>query len=329
MSSARAIVVSGIGKRNALLALLGAECAVRGIDVVGCDAIEWPPARIAVTEFKRVPPAREPSFALAYADMLKRSAASAFLTLIDPEIVPLGEMEVAGATEGALFLHPVSTTARICEDKYRFFEVMKDAGISTIPTFLGPPEVGPFIRKDRSGSAGSGFQIYQVSPGPDALGSQIEAGRYVYQPFCHGRHHCVDAYFSIRDGALRGFCAKEVLVKSNGESYLLESVDRERFRPIIEAIAEVLPMRGIVNFDIYDDDGVLAVMEVNCRIGGNYPASHAFGCNLLAQLLDESFEGVAASMNTDVRAGQKVAKYFAFSPPFDSDGRGPSSAHTP
>src|SRR5690606_2307770 len=143
---------------------------------------------------------------------------------------------------------------------------------------------------------------------------------------------CVDAYFSIASGRLIDLCAKEVLNKANGESYLLRSVAAERFVEIVTAVAEAIPLRGIVNLDIYDD-GELRVMEVNCRVGGNYPASHAFGCNLLRRLVDGVADGDTADrldMST-VSLGAHVAKYFEFSPAFAlpddngerSDGAGP------
>lgn len=80
-------------------------------------------------------------------------------------------------------------------------------------------------------------------------------------------------------------------------------------------------MRGIVNFDIYDEAGELRVMEVNCRIGGNYPASHAFGCNLLRHLFAEIFDdGDVRLSSSSYKVGQRIAKYFEFSSPFKLGG---------
>lgn len=143
MTHGRAILVSGIGKRNALLSLLNAEARAYGARIVGCDAMEWPPARLAVEQFRTVPTAREVSFLPDYAGLLAHEKVAAYLTLIDPEIIPLGELEAAGKAAGARFAHPVPATAAVGEDKYRFFEVMQANGIGTIPTFLRPPTKAP------------------------------------------------------------------------------------------------------------------------------------------------------------------------------------------
>ncbi|KJV43328.1 hypothetical protein VH88_01130 [Brevundimonas sp. KM4] len=236
------------------------------------------------------------------------------MTLIDPEIVSLGEIE---GEADALYLHPAASTAAICEDKYHFFETMRANGIATIPTSLTPLNQTPFIRKDRTGSAASGFKVYSETTDTETVRQNARDPRYIYQPFCSGRHYCIDAYFSIRDARLIDLCVKEVLAKANGESYLLRSVPRDRFIGMLDAVATVLPMRGIVNFDIYDEDGELKIMEVNCRIGGNYPASHAFGVNLLRPMLTEvcgrhlPSDGVRANYAAD----QVIAKYIGFSVP--------------
>lgn len=322
MGDTKTIVVSGIGKRNALLLLLGEECARQGGRLVGCDAVAWPPARLAVENFTTVPAARDADFRPAYGRMLTDNQAAAYLTLIDPEIVVLGEMEERGEAAGARFLHPVPSVARICEDKYVFSTFLEDASIASIPTSLSPQDLYPFIRKDRCGSAASGFRVFRNRDEFSIYAAESGAGNYIYQPFCTGTHFCIDAYFSIRTGRLADFCAKEVAVKSNGESFLLRAVDRAPFVELLERIAEVLPLRGIVNLDVYDEGGQLKVMEINCRIGGNYPASHRFGCNLLRPMLRDVFSTDAEAVDySTYGVGQMIAKYFEFSMPFHGSDR--------
>ena len=267
-----------------------------------------------------------------YLEILEEERAVGCMTLIDPEIPVLGQLEQAVYERDARVLHPERTSALLCEDKMSFFETMERAGVPAVPTQLSPLDAPPFIRKHRTGSAASGFHVFRDGDDPLLTAGRHEPAEYVYQPFCTGQHLCVDAYFSIASGRLIDLCAKEVLNKANGESYLLRSVAADRFVEIVTAVAEAIPLRGIVNLDIYDD-GELRVMEVNCRVGGNYPASHAFGCNLLRRLVDGVADGDTVDrldMST-VSLGVHVAKYFEFSPAFSlpddngerSDGAGP------
>jgi predicted ATP-grasp superfamily ATP-dependent carboligase len=257
--------------------------------------------------------AGEDDFARRYAEVLAQHDAAGFLTLIDPEITVLGELTSREVLGNAVFLHPALEAARVCEDKYAFNERMDAHGIRHVPTSLTIPESYPYIRKDRRGSGASGFHVVDT---PDDVGES--QGDLVFQPFHGGQHHCIDAYFSIHSGTLVDCCAKEVLAKHEGESYLLRSVSRAPFVELVRQVGKALPMRGIVNLDVYDDGSGPTVMEVNCRIGGNYPAAHAFGTNLMSHVVSELLDGAPVEESfSDYVEGAYVSKYIGFSEPYD------------
>ena len=94
----------------------------------------------------------------------------------------------------------------------------------------------------------------------------------------------------------------------------MRSVDPGFVRGVLGAIEARFPMRGIVNLDIYRFDDAVAVMEINCRVGGNYPAAQAFGVNLLRPLVREIVSGEAqVRAPSPYRPGVFVSKYFGFS----------------
>lgn len=322
----RRMLISGIGKRNHVLRLLADECALNGVELIGCDASTLAPARAELIRFEQLPLVNEPDFGQRFSKLLAQHEVAGFLTLIDPEITVLGELSAQGQIGDATFLHPPIETADVCEDKFAFFEWMQAHDISTVPTSLSPPTTYPYIRKDRRGSRGSGFRVFDSAEA--ALGAVEDQGsESIYQPFHAGKHYCVDAYFSVHSGQLVDLCAKEVLAKQDGESYLLKSVKRDPFTEMLREIGRDLPMRGIVNFDIYDDGSGPTLMEINCRIGGNYPVAHAVGTNLLAHLLREMVDGVTVSASfSDYTEGAYVSKYIGFSDPYGHIWRGADQA---
>jgi len=317
MKSRKSIFVSGIGKRNALMKLLKKEAASHDVGIAGADAQIFPPAKCEVDVFYQLPKASEKNFIDAYAGMLKEANAHGHLTLVDPEIPILGDMEDSHLTGFSRLLHPSGPSARLCEDKLAFALKMEQNSISSIPTFLAPISTGRFICKDRKGSAASGFHVFDSIKDFQKNQPIKKEADLIFQPYCSGVHHCVDAYFALADGRLIDGCVKRVLNKANGESYLLESVAPTRFMEFINTISKVVPLRGIVNFDIYESGGELSVMEINCRIGGNYPASHAFGCNLLGHLFKEVFyaDWISQPRFSEYRVGQYIAKYLEFTSP--------------
>jgi len=316
MMTKKNILVSGIGKRNALISLFQNEQNRFNVNIIGADASMLPPAKLTVESFVQLPRADEENFKGKFINLLRGKDIDAHFTLIDPEIPLLGEIEEEFDDIKSRFLHPPTNTSLLCEDKFTFAIEMKSAGVSVFNTSLSPLKEYPFIRKDRRGSAASGLKIYD-SPDDSVSISKTE-GEYIYQPFCEGNHYCIDAYFSINNGELIDFCAKQVIEKSKGESFLLKTVSRNDFTDLLNQISSIIPLRGIVNFDFLDDKGTMRLLEINCRIGGNYPASHGFGCNLIQHCMDELFHNPNPIIKlSSYKDNQVIAKYFDFTAPIE------------
>jgi hypothetical protein len=306
------LLISGIGKRNALLRLLKLECDAANIRLWGADAKALPPARLETTNFAVLPLAQDIEFTAAYTSLLKKTQAKSAFTLVDPEIPLIGDVENELGSANFCTLHPVAGSARLCEDKFEFAHKARQGGIDVFDTSLAPLKSFPQICKDRQGSAASGFKILQTQ---NDLNELPKHG-LIYQSYCGGDHYCVDAYFSHRKGELIDLCVKRVLDKHRGESFLLEAMPHGRFVDILRAVSSVIPLRGIVNFDFLEDNGTMRMLEINCRIGGNYPASHAFGCNFIKLGLHDIFgEADITPRFSKYKQGLIVAKYFDFSPP--------------
>ena len=308
------LIISGIGKRNFLIKIIKAQALNLNIQLVGCDSDSYPPARIEFEYFHKIRRAMEAGFIDSYLDVFDEEESVASITLIDTEIPVLGRIHRPGKVR---VFHPNTQTALLCEDKYEFFKSARVNGISTLDTFTVPLSKYPFICKDRKGSAASGFSIIESE---DDLKNLNLNRDLIFQPYCAGRHFCVDAYISFYSGELIDICIKEVLSKSKGESYLLKSINSDAVIDFVKNICRWLPLKGIINFDIYEDDNKLMLMEVNCRIGGNYPASHAFGCNLIKPFLEEVISAEASVPKLSIySSNQIIAKYFSFSSPIIDD----------
>ena len=305
--------VFGIGKRNFLLELLKKECEDTNIALNGYDASPYCPAAQAIQpNFYVVPTVKSLGYLDIVEDLLRKNNSIGHLSIIDPEILPLATLEQKGGANSQL-LNAKLSTAVLCEDKFALYEFLNHSGIAVLPTSTSPIFSYPHICKDRFGSCASGFKVIQTESDVIAVNEKAE---FIYQSYCNGEHYCVDAYFSILTGKLIDLCVKQVLLKTNGESYTLRSISPRRFIDTLEQVAEVLPMRGIVNFDIYDQDDRLIVMDINCRIGGNYPASHLFGCNLLKPMIAELTSKTAVlTHHTKYLENKTISKYLAFTLP--------------
>ena len=309
------LVISGIGKRNKLLSLLQHECKERKINLLGLDAILAPPAKYELDYFSQVPKASDRLFLREYNKLAAGSIGC--LTIVDPEIIPLSIAYERGEFGDSIFLHPDYFTCSMCEDKLEFSKYLNSNGKYALPASAGPDFPYPMVVKDRRGSCSSGFAVISDSAVlAKTLASPNFSSDAIFQPFCDGIHYCIDAYFSLNSHRLVDICAKRVQSKCRGESYVLTTVNANRFVDFINDLAVLFVFSGIINFDIYDWDGFLYVMEINPRIGGNYPVSHLVGVNLIAKMLDELTSCVDYSNGlflSDYQSGQTYIKYFDFS----------------
>lgn len=311
----RYFVISGIGKRNKLLSLFRHECSIRDIKLLGLDASLVPPAKYQLECFSQVPLASDNLFIAEYNRLASNSLGC--LTIVDPEIVPLSLAAEIGGLGDSIFLHPSYHACKTCEDKLAFFEFANYNGIRAIPSSVKPDFAYPMVVKDRAGSCSSGFAVIPDSVAlADIVANKSCSPGIIYQPFCDGIHYCIDAYFSLNSHQLVDLCVKLVENKQRGESYVLTTVKADRFIDLLNDLAAIFVFSGIVNFDIYDWMGALHVMEVNCRIGGNYPVSHLVGVNLIAKMLDELTSSADYSNGfclSNYQSGLTCVKYFDFS----------------
>ena len=309
------LVISGIGKRNKLISLFRHEFNIRVVKLMGLDASLVPPAKYQLDCFFQVPLASDHLFIAEYNRLASNSLGC--LTIVDPEIVPLSLAVERGDLGDSIFLHPGYHTCKTCEDKLAFFEFMDYNGMCAIPSSANPDFAYPMVVKDRAGSCSSGFAVIPDSVVlADIVANKNSSSGIIYQPFCDGIHYCIDAYFSLKSHQLVDLCVKLVESKQRGESYVFTTVNADRFIDLLSDLAAIFVFSGIVNFDIYDWMGCLHVMEVNCRIGGNYPVSHLVGVNLIAKMLDELTSSADYSNGpclSNYQSGLTCVKYFDFS----------------
>ncbi len=281
MAKNKSIIVFGIGRRNHLIELIKDECHKRNIDLIGCDASPYAAARSIVDGFYQVPYASDASYLTACESLVRRLTPLMYLTIIDPEVSALGQITTGNPNLTSIYGNTEMKSALLCEDKLNFYKYLKSRNVSVVETSETPVFNIPFIEKDRKGSCGSNFVIHK----DNANIAQIE-GR-IFQPLINGQHYCIDAYFDLFSGELIELCAKEVIEKRNGETYVAKIVNRDQFTDLIQSASNAISFKGIVNFDIWKHQDELIIMEINARIGGNYPMSHMTGCNLVGLLLDQ------------------------------------------
>ena len=197
-------------------------------------------------------------------------------------IIPLTDVEVdvmmdATLEQGILCLSS-SNTIGICRDKYKLYQVLEERGIPClIPTELFSPRCVedysyPMVLKPRNGRSSQGLHYVKNRKELDFLCESEHLDDFVVQPKIEGRIVTVDIL--RQDDFFMATPRVELLRTLNGAGTSVKVFWDKAIVEMSRKIAEVLDIRGCVNFEfIWDGNGVY-FMECNPRFSGGV----AFSC---------------------------------------------------
>jgi carbamoyl-phosphate synthase large subunit len=108
------------------------------------------------------------------------------------------------------------------------------------------------------------------------------------QELARGREFTVNLYVNRAGKCVCAVPHWRVEVRA-GEVSKGITVKDPRLMELARRVAEALPgARGPLNMQCFlDDDGTIAIIEINARFGGGYPLAHKAGARFTDWLLDE------------------------------------------
>jgi carbamoyl-phosphate synthase large subunit len=175
--------------------------------------------------------------------------------------------------------------------------------------YAAPPDAlgWPVIVKPRAGSSSKGLVLPRSRA--EALAAAAAAPDAIVQELRAGREYTVNLYFD-RAGALRCAIPHWRIETRGGEVSKGRTEDVPALRALARAIARVLPgARGALCFQaIVDEQGGVAVIEINARFGGGYPLAHRAGARFAQWLLEEA-AGRPCSAHDDWQAGVTMLRH--------------------
>lgn len=98
----------------------------------------------------------------------------------------------------------------------------------------------------------------------------------IIQEFLVGKEFGIDVVNDLQHQYVNCFVKQKVRMRA-GETDLGLTVNNKPFEEISRVLAEKIGHKGILSVDCFDVNGDIYVTEMNCRISGHYPISHAVG----------------------------------------------------
>jgi len=186
---------------------------------------------------------------------------------------------------GVIPMVPSFETAKICSDKYSFFEFLYNNDIPTIMSWKkNNDEVSlPCVIKDRTGAGARNFHIANTY---DELCKKIKLVKNpIIQEFIEGVEYTVD-YFSDFDSNVISVVPRIRLRVEGGESKIGITAKDEEIIELAKKLGTKLKLIGHNVIQCFKlKDGTIKFIEVNPRFGGGSSLCFASGVHTPTYLL--------------------------------------------
>ena len=235
----------------------------------------------------------------------KKEAIGLLVPLFDIDVPVLAANRALFAAVGTLVVTAEPEAVDICNDKWKTFTVLKEAGIPVPASWLAMEEAlkaagngslsWPVMVKPRWGMGS--LSVYQadnpeemkVLAGKCRRGIQDSYMKYesmadpdscvLFQQRIKGREYGLDVMNGL-DGRYRTTIVKEKMAMRSGETDAAGTIDNKELEGLGRTLGTLLCHRGNLDVDVLEEDGTYYVLEMNARFGGGYPFSHAAGADL-------------------------------------------------
>ncbi len=201
-------------------------------------------------------------------------------------------------------------TALACNDKFRTQQVLRELGLASIPSFVSLEEAEealndgrlsfPVVVKPRWGMGSIGVSkvwsteelraeyaivLQEIQDTYLRYESADQAQPVIIQQCMDGQECGMDVINDLC-GGFRGISLRKKLAMRAGETDAAEVIPAEEpFMSLGRTLSLWSRHPGNMDLDVFLQDGVPYVLEMNGRFGGGYPFSHCAGVNEPAALV--------------------------------------------
>ncbi|MFC1542956.1 ATP-grasp domain-containing protein [Candidatus Neomarinimicrobiota bacterium] len=303
------VLLSSVGRRSYLVRYFRDALGDCG-KVVATNCVPKTPGMVEADEPILVPPAYEDEYIPVMLQICKTWNIKLLFSLHDLEAFFLAPHIQRFKDIGTLPVLAPSEFVSICFDKYATAQFAMKNGFRTGKVFLNPieacsavraGEIGlPLVLKPRNGYGSIGFQIaYDLEEiemrskllRADILRTDVAHVNEKMPEECvliqqqlHGVEYGLDVINNLH-GTFVACIVKRKTGMRSGETDAAEIVDDPNLHEMGRRIGELSRHLGVLDVDIFVDNDIPYLLEINPRFGGHYPFAHEAGANIPAALI--------------------------------------------
>lgn len=289
------VLISSAGRRVGLVSIF--RQALNDLQVTGkvlaIDSSPLSAAAHSADDWKQVPRCREPEFIPEVLKYCEENDVKLIVPTIDTELLAYAENIQLFKEKGIHVNISGPETIRIGGDKRLTHEFLVKSNLSTVKQ--GSKEEilkdkdnwsFPVIIKPFAGSSGIGVRIAKT---PEELESLEIHPDDIIQEQAKGTEVTCDVL--AYDGTVLDVVPRRRLEVRGGE---VSKGVTERNNALIQLVAQTvraLPdAYGVMNVQVFVDNDVMKIIEINPRFGGGYPLAHAAGARFERFLIEHAFD---------------------------------------
>lgn len=310
------ILVLSAGTRNKVIQFFKKELGDNG-RVIATDCSNLAPAVYDADKFILVDRITAPGYMDRVFEICREEKIDAVLSLIDPELSMIAERKDDFLAMGVTPIISDSKLVDMSFNKYEMAQEFHKQGLTTAKCFLSVEDFKaaqnagevnyPVFVKPVCGSAS--IHINKVNSDKELDGLFAMYDDLMIQAFMHGQEYGADVYIDMISGKCTSIFIKKKIKMRAGETDKSVSVHIPELFEQIKNFVEAEGFRGIIDIDIFEQDGTFYFSEINPRFGGGYPHAYACGVNVPSQIIN-NLKGIENKVSIgDYPEGIVMMKY--------------------
>ncbi len=306
------LLILSCGTRDKVVQYFKAAFAGEG-RVICTDCSPYAPALYEADAHYIVPRITAPEYLDVIYAICKKEAVTGVLSLIDPELSLIAAHETQFRALGVTI---IGSDYALCErtlNKWELYCWMEAHGYPcaktyrTMESFCGALAQGevhfPVFVKPMKGSAS--IQIARADDMETAAFLFAHGEQMIIQEYMTGQEIGADVYIDLISRKVVSIFTKKKLVMRAGETDKAVSFIDEKLFAHITKFVEESGFAGQIDIDLFEQNGVYYISEVNPRFGGGYPHAYACGADHMT-LIRENLRGVENPVQIGGYAVDKV-----------------------
>lgn len=286
------ILILSAGTRNKIVQYFKETIGETG-RVIAADCSNLAPAVYEADAFHLVPRITVPGYLDVILDICKQEKIDGVFSLIDPELSLLAKEKERFLAVGTTPIISPYELVETCFDKYWMFQMLCEMEIPAGKCYMDKEEFYqaqkegkisyPVFVKPVRGSAS--LNINQVTSNQEIETLFERYDDLMIQEFMHGQEYGADVYIDMLSGKCTSIFLKKKIRMRAGETDKSVSVKNPALFEMIQNFVEKCGFCGMIDIDLFEQNGTFYISEVNPRFGGGYPHAYACGVNMPAQMI--------------------------------------------